>query len=140
MTDEGTIFFAGPVSNDAGGPFAGRVPGVRGQRPPRAAGKATVRGGQPGGRRSVLPDLQRRSGDMARAEGHWRRRVSRLRLVQDVKGGLVESGDRLGAQVVTPGPAADGGAVDVEEAGFGGPGAAAIEHQKEGFERVFHAG
>ncbi len=50
------------------------------------------------------------------------------RLVQGIERGWVEGDDWLGAQVVAPGFAADGGAVDVDEAGFGGPGAAAVEH------------
>ena len=54
------------------------------------------------------------------------------RLVQGIEGGLVESGHRLPAQMVAPGLAAEGGAADVNEAGFGGPGAAAVEHEEEG--------
>ena len=53
-------------------------------------------------------------------------------LVQGVERGWVEGGNRLGAQVVAPGLAAEGGAVDVDEAGFGGPGAAAVEHKEKG--------
>jgi hypothetical protein len=60
-------------------------------------------------------------------------------LVQSVEGGLVEGGDRFGTQVVAPSSAADGGAVDVDEAGFGGPGAAAVEHQEKRLVGVVHA-
>jgi hypothetical protein len=60
-------------------------------------------------------------------------------LVQGVKGGWVKSGDRLGTQMVAPSAAADGGAVDVDEAGFGGPGAAAVEHQEKRLVGVVHA-
>ena len=61
------------------------------------------------------------------------------RLVQGVERGWVEGNDWLGAQMIAPGLAADGGAVDVNEACFGGPGAAAVEHQEKGLERVLQA-
>jgi hypothetical protein len=62
------------------------------------------------------------------------------RFVQCVQRGLVEGDGRLGGEVIKPGLLAEGGAVDVDEAGFCSPAAAAVKHQKEGLEGIRQAG